>query len=144
MNSYSYEECLRCYHKLRPILQFTEKMLFKPELSVGGEKWNFDLQLEWMGENRFKFCHRNFSRIEKTIKKPSQILLSAQHSSCHGLENALMLTALADKALANVYCTASGEKLAPHLLKDLIGSQELKRVFGTDAASKRNICHLVF
>lgn len=129
MNGYPHEECLRCYCELNPIFRFVEKKL------THGDWADLNLCLEWLGEGRFEHLSPKVSGSEDTIRKSSQILLNAQDSACHGLENALLLTAIADKALANVYCTISGEKLAPHLLKDLIGSQQLKHIFGPDAVS---------
>lgn len=76
------------------------------------------LGLQWLGFNA-KLC--------------SQIIQDANgNKKCETLESILLLTSMLENALANIYYTETKGKQAPHLLKDLINTQEIRKIIGPE------------
>ncbi|XP_061399602.1 endoplasmic reticulum membrane-associated RNA degradation protein-like [Musca vetustissima] len=74
-------------------------------------------KLDWMGLNS---------------KKCLELLKTEGIEGGKVVENTLLLTSLLENALANVYYTETNGRQPPHLLRDLICTQEIRKVLGED------------
>ncbi|XP_067637299.1 endoplasmic reticulum membrane-associated RNA degradation protein-like isoform X2 [Eurosta solidaginis] len=102
---------LSCFRKLLPIFDGIHLYYCNTFCDLN------DLELEWLGMN----C------------KYLLLLLDAEDSN--SMESCLLMTSLLDNALANVYFTVSNKRTPPHLLRDLLRTEEICSVFGTETIS---------
>lgn len=95
-----------------PIFLYTNQ-IFKASENV--------LKMQWMGKNvkLYVDMKHNFVNNNKT----------------ETVEHILILTSILANALTNVYLSHTQGKHAPHLLKDLINSEELINLFGSEMVS---------
>lgn len=76
--------------------------------------------LEWLGCNR-KYLLDSFSNY------------TARSST---LELILLISSMLENALGNLYFIVSGKRTPPHLLRDLLRTEELDSIFGMEIVSK--------
>ncbi|XP_073830649.1 uncharacterized protein isoform X2 [Musca autumnalis] len=108
LESFKYKDYRRCYASIITIFQNT------PTLHQNSTSFN----IKWMGINS-NLCM-------------DLIRLSKSKEICSTVENILLLTSLLENALSNVYFTETNGKQAPHLLRDLICTEEIRKVYGTE------------
>ncbi|XP_065364668.1 endoplasmic reticulum membrane-associated RNA degradation protein-like [Calliphora vicina] len=109
VENYKYEDYLKCSNKLLPIFLYTNQILKNFNENV--------LKIQWMGKNvnLYLDMKNNFS-----------------NNKTETVEHILILTSVLANALTNVYLTQTQGKHAPHLLKDLIHSEEIIKIFGSE------------
>ncbi|XP_013102676.2 endoplasmic reticulum membrane-associated RNA degradation protein isoform X1 [Stomoxys calcitrans] len=110
LNSFKYEDFVKYHSAMLPIHKCAEILVHtwgNPYFSSSG--------LMWMGVNS-KFFYENMMSV----------------GTCKYVEHILLMTSLLENALSNIYYTETKGKQAPHLLKDLISTPEVERVFDTE------------
>ncbi|XP_037931500.1 endoplasmic reticulum membrane-associated RNA degradation protein-like [Teleopsis dalmanni] len=107
LKDFNYEDFLCYYKKLLPIYVYCQLVFANVPLD--------ELELEWLGGN-LKYI----------------TLAGSQDESKGNLEQLLLLTAVLENALGNVYYTVSEKRNPPHLLRDLLATAEIANIFGTD------------
>ncbi|XP_011183383.2 endoplasmic reticulum membrane-associated RNA degradation protein [Zeugodacus cucurbitae] len=114
VTDYRYEEYLVCFRKLQPIFEGIHFLYFNAQLDL--KKLNVD----WLGGNG---------------KYLLEFLESNEIAETLSVEKTLVLTSLLENALANLYFVSSGNCTPPHLLRDLLRTEELGSIFGLEIMS---------
>ncbi|XP_017484267.1 PREDICTED: endoplasmic reticulum membrane-associated RNA degradation protein isoform X1 [Rhagoletis zephyria] len=110
----NYEAYLSCFNKLLPIFEGIHHCYDRAKLILN------DLQLEWLGSNcRFLLDLLQSDDVAETLT----------------VERILLLTSLLENALANLFVTNNHKCPPPHLLRDLLSTEELRNIFGTEVIS---------
>ncbi|XP_053948149.1 endoplasmic reticulum membrane-associated RNA degradation protein-like [Anastrepha ludens] len=109
-----YDVYLACFHKLLPIFEGIHHLYCSEKLDLN------HLQLEWLGSN----C--KYLLISLQVEETAATL---------SVERILLMTSLLENALANLYFTTSNKCTPPHLLRDLLRTEELYNIFGLEIIS---------
>ncbi|XP_020715112.1 endoplasmic reticulum membrane-associated RNA degradation protein isoform X2 [Ceratitis capitata] len=108
-----YERYLSCFRKLLPLFEGIHDMYQNTVVDLNS------FHLEWLGCNR-KYLLDSFSNY------------TARSST---LELILLISSMLENALGNLYFIVSGKRTPPHLLRDLLRTEELDSIFGMEIIS---------
>nr|XP_036221061.1 endoplasmic reticulum membrane-associated RNA degradation protein isoform X2 [Bactrocera oleae] len=106
---YNYEKSLDSFRKLLPIFEGIHFLYCKAQLDL--KKLNF----EWLGVNS---------------KYLLETLESTEIAETLTVEKTLLLTSVLENALANLHFVTSNNCTPPHLMRDLLRTEELHNIFG--------------
>ncbi|XP_075156933.1 endoplasmic reticulum membrane-associated RNA degradation protein-like [Haematobia irritans] len=110
LDSYQYEDYVLCYSAMLPIFEDTTNIV-----NFFGDEYFASSCARWIGVNGNFYCN-----------------IVKSNRCCKYLEHTLLLTSLLESALSNIYHTETNGRQPPHLLKDLINTNELQNVFGLE------------